>query len=177
MLFLATLGVMFSLGLLAIGGTISRQVTNAIAIINTSDFTWNWAPAELCSVLESTLGIIFVCVPAMAPLFKTWFGDIGSSGGKYKQGDYQSDRPSTFGKLGGRPRLRPDDESILCQTQITAIDHKDRDGAVEAFEMEPRDSADGGSERRIMTPPKGGQVKVNVEYGVKQYSVRHSAKK
>jgi hypothetical protein len=34
------LSIMFSLGMLAIGGTISRQVTNAIAINNTSDFTW-----------------------------------------------------------------------------------------------------------------------------------------
>jgi hypothetical protein len=31
---------MFSLGVLAVGGTIARQVTNEIAINNTSDFTW-----------------------------------------------------------------------------------------------------------------------------------------
>jgi hypothetical protein len=36
----ASLIIMFSLGLLAIGGTISRQVTNAIAITSTADFTW-----------------------------------------------------------------------------------------------------------------------------------------
>jgi hypothetical protein len=61
---------MFALGMLAIGGTISRLVTNAIAIITTSDFTWYWAAAELCSVLESSLGIIFVSMPAVAPLFQ-----------------------------------------------------------------------------------------------------------
>lgn len=49
---IAGLYFMFGLGVLAIGGTISRQITNAIAIRNTSDFTWYWAPAELCVVLE-----------------------------------------------------------------------------------------------------------------------------
>ncbi|KUJ12352.1 uncharacterized protein LY89DRAFT_738140 [Mollisia scopiformis] len=176
----ASLAVMFSLGLLAIGGTISRQVTNAIAIINTADFTWYWAPAELCSVLESSLGIIFVCVPAMAPLFKGVFGNIGSSGGKYNKyndgENLNSDRPSTFGKLGGRPRLRPDDESILCQTQITTVDPKERDAHVEAYEMDLRDSGDASSERRIITPPKESQVKVEVEYGVKEYSSRRASR-
>ena len=31
---------MFSLGILAIGGTIARQITNAVAITNVDDFTW-----------------------------------------------------------------------------------------------------------------------------------------
>jgi hypothetical protein len=170
---------MFSLGLLAIGGTISRQVTNAIAITNTSDFTWYWAPAELCSILESSLGIIFVCVPAMAPLFQGVFGSIASSGGKYNKHNegalFNSDRPSTFGKLGGRPKLRPDDESIMCETQITSVDPKDRDeSAMEGYEMYQRDSGDGGSQKMIITESKASQVHVDVEYGVKEYSSRHS---
>lgn len=37
---IAALGIMFSLGIFAIAGTVARQVTNAIAITRTSDFTW-----------------------------------------------------------------------------------------------------------------------------------------
>ncbi|KUJ19412.1 uncharacterized protein LY89DRAFT_731810 [Mollisia scopiformis] len=185
------LGIMFSLGVLAIGGTIARQVTNAIAINNTSDFTWHWAPTALCSILESSLGIVFVCVPAMAPLFKNWVG--GGSSAKYTPNNYQSDRPSTFGKLRNKPKLRPDDESILCTTQITAVDRKDRDGAVESYEMDQQTGnyiGDGGSERRIITPPtyreqngkkenecdgKSG-VMVNVEYQVNRSHRKSGAK-
>ncbi|KAE8454288.1 hypothetical protein EG329_005213 [Mollisiaceae sp. DMI_Dod_QoI] len=149
------LGIMFSLGILAIGGTIARQVTNEVAINNTADFTWLWAPTALCSILESSLGIIFVCVPAMAPLVKNYVG--GSSAGKYQETpDYnRSDKPNTFGKLRNRPKLRPDDESILCVTQITAIDQKDQDTAVESYEMDHAGNftGDSGSERRIITPP------------------------
>lgn len=90
----------------------------------------------------------------MAPLFKNWVG--GSTSDKYTPADYQSKRPSTFGKLRSKPKLRPDDESILCETRITAIDAKDRDGAVESYEMDQHTgnlAGDSGSERRIITPP------------------------
>lgn len=160
--FPASLAVMFSLGLLAIGGMISRQITNAIAIINTSDFPWYWASAELCSVLESSLGIIFVCVPAMAPLATGVFGNIGSSGGrydKYNDRNFPSDRPSTFRKIGGRHRPTPDNESILCETQITRVDTPYRGEAMEPYEMERRYSGDGSSESNIITPPKNVQAK------------------
>ena len=117
----------------------------------------------------------------MAPLFQGVFSSFGSSGGKYDKyneaAHFNSDHPSTFGKLGGRPKLRPDDESILCQTQITSVDPKDRDGhgeEIEGFEMDQRDSGDGGSQKRIITPPIASQVQVNVEYGVKEYSSRNS---
>ncbi|CZR61328.1 uncharacterized protein PAC_11224 [Phialocephala subalpina] len=154
------LAIMFSLGVLAIGGTIARQATNAIAINNTADFTWHWAPTALCSILESSLGIIFVCVPAMAPLFKNWVG--GSTSAKYTPDDYQPKRPSAFSKLRSKPKLRPDDESILCETRITAMDAKDRDGAVESYEMDQHAgnfAGDSGSERRIITPPSGAGEK------------------
>ncbi|CAG8980999.1 hypothetical protein HYALB_00013319 [Hymenoscyphus albidus] len=147
-----SLCIMFSLSLLAIGGTISRQVTNAIAIENTEDFTWLWAPAALCSVLESSLGIIFVCVPAMAPLF---FRFIGGSTERYVQ---TPDRPGTFGKIGENlnPKLRPTDESILCVTKVTAVDPMDRGADSErggAYEMDERSgdekftTGDDGSEK------------------------------
>ncbi|KAH8597785.1 hypothetical protein B0O99DRAFT_592337 [Bisporella sp. PMI_857] len=168
--------IMFSLGILAIGGTISRQVTNAIAINNTSDFTWHWAPTALCSVLESSLGIIFVCVPAMAPLFKNFLG--GSTAAKYtnkESNDYRRNRPSTFGKLGSMPKLRPSDQSILYDTRITAVDR-----AGESYEMDHETGSipeDSGSERRIIAKGQGGDertprddqkgVRVDVEYTVK----------
>ncbi|CAG8951362.1 hypothetical protein HYFRA_00007273 [Hymenoscyphus fraxineus] len=167
-----SLCIMFSLGLLAIGGTISRQVTNAIAIENTQDFTWLWAPAALCSVLESSLGIIFVCVPAMAPLFSRF---IGGSTERYVQ---TPDRPGTFGKIGENlnPKLRPTDESILCVTQVTAVDPMDRGADLErggAYEMDERSgdqkftTGDDGSEKTFIIQAKQGQ---NIERAMKGMS-------
>ncbi|PVH83259.1 hypothetical protein DL98DRAFT_652475 [Cadophora sp. DSE1049] len=147
------LGIMFSLGILAIGGTIARQVTNAVAITNVDDFTWHWAPTALSSILESSLGIIFVCVPALAPLFKTWVG--GSTAGKYSEtSNFPPDRPDPFGKLSNKLRLRPEDDSILCVTQVTTADTKDQDGG-DGYEMDIVEQYpnDAGSERRIMVPP------------------------
>jgi hypothetical protein len=94
----------------------------------------------------------------MAPLFKNWVG--GSSVGKYEEtpDDCRSDRPSTFGKLRNRPKLRPDDESVLYTTHIKANDAKDRDGTdVESYEMDQHTGnyvGDSGSETRII-PPHG----------------------
>ncbi|KAI1847517.1 hypothetical protein JX266_006369 [Neoarthrinium moseri] len=121
------LSVMFSLGSLAIGGTIARQVTNAIAINNTSDFTWYWAAAELSSVLESSLGIVFICVPAVAPLFGTM---RGSPSKESEEGiDLEDPKcPATFGKLGRQTRAQPGDETLLHETQIT-ISSNDSDVA------------------------------------------------
>ncbi|KAK0118319.1 hypothetical protein ONS95_012613 [Cadophora gregata] len=153
------LGIMFSLGILAIGGTIARQITNAVAITNVDDFTWHWAPTALSSILESSLGIIFVCVPALAPLFKTWVG--GSSAGKHTvTSNFPSDRPGTFGNLGNRLRLVPEDDSILCLTQVTTTDAKGQ-GDEEGYEMDlvGEYSNDGGSERRIITPPDCDNIK------------------
>lgn len=92
----------------------------------------------------------------MAPLFKNLVG--GSSAGQYDHtpGNYRSDRPSTFGKLRNKPDFRPDDESLMCTTQIAAADGKDPDAAVETYEMDQQTgdySGDAGSERRIITPP------------------------
>ncbi|KAG4418611.1 hypothetical protein IFR04_008236 [Cadophora malorum] len=146
------LGIMFSLGILAIGGTIARQITNAVAITNVDDFTWHWAPTALSSILESSLGIIFVCVPALAPLFQTWVS--GSSACKYSDtSNLPPHRPETFGKLGNKLRLRPEDDSILCVTQVTAADMEDRD-AGEGYEMDIVEQypSDAGSERRIIHP-------------------------
>ncbi|KAH7303703.1 hypothetical protein BKA65DRAFT_560578 [Rhexocercosporidium sp. MPI-PUGE-AT-0058] len=147
------LGIMFALGILAIGGTIARQVTNAVAINNVDDFTWHWAPTALSSIFESSLGIIFVCVPALAPLFKKWFG--GSSADKYTETpNFPSDRPGTFGKLSNKLRLRPEDDSILCVTQVTTTEAKDRDGK-DSYEMDlvKQYPNDAGSETWIITPP------------------------
>jgi hypothetical protein len=115
-------------------------------------------------------------VPSLAPLFTPWFSAFGTSNKHTDTAGFRSDRPSTFGKLGGRVKLRPDDESILCQTQVTAIDAKDRDGALDSYEMDHEAryySGDSGSERRIVTPPKiydgktrDTRVMVNVEYRV-----------
>jgi hypothetical protein len=128
----------------------------------------------------------------MAPLFKNWVGGTSSARTPH---DYQSERPSTFGKLRNKPKLRPDDESILCTTRITAIDAKDRDGAGENYEMETQTgnyTGDSGSERRIITPPsdlesqkvpekptrydKKNGVMVNVEYQVSRSDRRSTGK-
>ena len=165
------LSIMFSLGILAIGGTIAREITNAVAITNVDDFTWlvnsltsinqitkifsprHWAPTALSSILESSLGIIFVCVPALAPLFQTWVG--GSSAGKYSDtSNFPSNGTGTFGKLGNKLRLIPEDDSILCVTHVTATDAKDRDTG-EGYEMDVVEQypSDAGSERGIISPP------------------------
>jgi hypothetical protein len=179
---------MFALGMLAIGGTISRQVTNAIAIISTSDFTWYWAAAELCSVLESSLGIVFVSMPALAPLFQSWISGTSAMNSTSKNGAYKlSDRPGTFGKIGVRPKLRPDDESFLYATQVTAVDPKDHDGVVESYEADrttTHSHGDSGSEREIIPRNENlaannsrreerlsqnkGKVHMNVEYSVER---------
>ncbi|CAJ2506890.1 Uu.00g080760.m01.CDS01 [Anthostomella pinea] len=138
------LGIMFGLGLLTIGGTIERQVTNAIAIAinNITDFTWYWAPAELCSVLESSLGIVFICVPALAPLL------AGFLDKKTTSQKYDSKLPGTFGKLGGRPRLRLDDGTLLDRTQTTVRDGKQKDPC--EYELEGM-----GSEQEMVEGVRG----------------------
>ncbi|KAF7517638.1 hypothetical protein G7054_g13743 [Neopestalotiopsis clavispora] len=124
------LSIMFSLGTLAIGGTVSRQVTNAIAI-NDPDFSWYWAPAAMCSVIESSLGIIFVCVPAIAPMFSNVIGSTAKKSGQDDIDLDNSKNPGTFGKLGRNPKRRPSlgDETLLCETQLTNIGGHESDMA------------------------------------------------
>ncbi len=120
----------------------------------------------------------------MAPLFKNWVG--GSTAGKYSYTpDFPSNRGGTFGKLSNKAKLRPDDDSIMFVTQVTAIDAKDRETPVTSYEMDQMGhfAGDSGSERRIITPPlevlgnkrankegkkSGGKsgVRVNTEYRV-----------
>ncbi|CAL3969870.1 hypothetical protein PZA11_007571 [Diplocarpon coronariae] len=150
------LAIMFSLGILAIGGTIARQVTNAIAVSDVKDFTWHWAPAALCSILESSLGIVFVCVPAMSPLFSRWLG--GSTAASYTVKPDSSLRDRTFGKIGSKPKLRPEDDTLMCVTQVTVVDDKERgqDYAPANYEMDRMEeftgTGDNESERKIITP-------------------------
>lgn len=119
-------------------------------------FRW-WAATALCSVLESSLGIIFVCVPALAPLFTTWVGE--SSNARYHETpngpEEASDQPPTFGKLGFRQKRKPNDESILYETEITKKGaNNERNTVVENYEMDnnmERFTGDSGSERRILS--------------------------
>jgi hypothetical protein len=109
--------------------------------------------------------------------------DSTSKNGAYKL----SDRPGTFGKIGVRPKLRPDDESILYATQVTAIDPKDHDDVVEGFEADRTTTysrGDSGSEREIIahkgnlaanSSRRGEQfsqdkrkVHMNVEYSIER---------
>ncbi|KAI0141929.1 hypothetical protein BJ166DRAFT_603549 [Pestalotiopsis sp. NC0098] len=124
------LGFMFSLGILAIGGTVSRQVTNAIAINNT-DLSWYWAPAELCSVLESSLGIVFVCVPAIIPLFSNVMGSAAKKSGQEDIDLANSRNPDTFGKMGRNPKRKVElgDETLLCETQLSNLGGHESDVA------------------------------------------------
>ncbi|PBP20362.1 hypothetical protein BUE80_DR008870 [Diplocarpon rosae] len=184
------LAIMFSLGTFAIAGTIARQVTNSLAVTDMSDFTWLWAPAALCSIFESSLGIIFVCVPAMSPLFSRWLGGSTSASCSIKSDSPLRNR--TFGKIGSRPKLRPDDDTFKCVTQITAFDDKERnqDYAPADYEMDRMDdftgTGDGDSEKKIITasvynvertrstrgfrPSIGDkEVRVDVEYYVESF--------
>ncbi|ETS84537.1 hypothetical protein PFICI_02562 [Pestalotiopsis fici W106-1] len=133
---------MFSLGTLAIGGTISRQVTNAIAINNT-DFAWYWAPAELCSVLESSLGIVFVCVPAIAPMFGNVMGSTAKKSGQDDINLDNSRNPGTFGKIGRNPKRRtgPGDETLLCETRLTHLGGHESDMASQRSGCETEDDS------------------------------------
>ena len=82
-------------------------------------------------MLESSLGIIFVCVPAIAPMFSNV---IGSTTKKSGQDDIDLDNsrnPGTFGKIGRNPKRRPSlgDETLLCETQLTHLGGHESDMA------------------------------------------------
>lgn len=110
----------------------------------------------------------------MAPLFQGVFASISnSSRGRYNkdvEGVDGSERLKTFGMLGGRPRLRPDDESILCETRIEG---GDRDGDLDMGDPERNGNGDGESQQRIMEDEEVKGVKVNVDV-VSEYSKRNS---
>ncbi|KAI5818354.1 hypothetical protein BZA77DRAFT_385981 [Pyronema omphalodes] len=61
--------VVFSVGALTIFCTIARQITNAISL-NNLDFSWYWAPAELCTCIEVNMGLVCAAIPALRPLFR-----------------------------------------------------------------------------------------------------------
>ncbi|KAF4534194.1 uncharacterized protein LTHEOB_13000 [Lasiodiplodia theobromae] len=65
--------VIFGVIILAVAGTIARQVTNAIALNAGAEFSYEWAAAELCTCIEVNMGLICVSVPALQPLFKSTF--------------------------------------------------------------------------------------------------------
>lgn len=82
-------------------------------------------------MLESSLGIIFVCVPAIAPMFSNV---IGSTTKKSGQDDIDLDNsrnPGTFGKIGRNPKRRSSlgDETLLCETQLTHLGGHESDMA------------------------------------------------
>lgn len=168
---------MFSLGALAIAGTIARQVTNALALTHIHDFTWFWAAAELCTVSELSLGIIFASVPALQPLLARYLATIShlrdnyysKRDGVHKLDDKNSGAQElvTIGKIRNTPKLRPED-SILCETVI--VDKDEGDGGR---------GDDGGSERRMIPPPdsngekRKSKIRVRVEQGYRvDYSDR-----
>ena len=107
----------------------------------------------------------------MTPLFKRY---IGSTSAYNITPPFRPNRPGNFRKAGGREdscklKLRPDD-SILCITQVTALDSEDNH---ESYEMDPNHiyRADSGSDRRTITPPECVKGVVRVD---KAYDVCHS---
>lgn len=90
-----------------------------------------WAPAELCSVLESSLGIVFVCVPAIIPLFSNVMGSAAKKSGQEDIDLVNSRNPDTFGKMGRNPKRKIElgDETLLRETRLTDLGGHESDVA------------------------------------------------
>ncbi|KAF8246192.1 hypothetical protein K440DRAFT_662286 [Wilcoxina mikolae CBS 423.85] len=148
--------IVFAVGALTILGTIARQVTNAIAL-NNMDFTWHWAPAELCTCIEVNMALICTSVPALRPLFK---GLMKTTQGSSGDGSYElkKSRGGLF-SFGSSSKMENGDSGYTAR--IFSSGSK-KGGKAEKLTS----TTDNGSEEHIV--PQAGMVK-NVDYTV-EYS-------
>jgi len=118
--------IVFSLGILAIVGTIARVVVVALAL-TAIDYPWYMGIVVLCSSIETSTAIMFSCAPSLRPLLR--YALPGSSKGdsaSYNRKDSRSRSRSRRNKNDRETRseedavrLRPNDEYFGYRANIT----------------------------------------------------------